>query len=233
VPPDQGAQWYEYWCNERLRWYTDLGIPPHLLRLRAHDADELSHYSSGTSDVEFLFPWGWGELEGIANRTDYDLKQHAAHSGAELTYFDQEANTRYVPHVIEPAAGATRTMMAFLLAGYDEEEVRGEKRTVLRLHWRIAPFKVAVLPLSKNDKLTPTAREVLSLVQPHWMCDYDETQAIGRRYRRQDEIGTPYCVTVDFDTLDDRAVTVRERDSMTQDRVPIDRLTEHLAAKLA
>src|SRR5881394_429916 len=179
VPPDQGQQWYEYWCAERLRWYTAHGIPERLLRLRAHGADELSHYSSGTSDVEFLFPWGWGELEGIANRSDYDLKQHAMHSGAELTYFDQETNTRYVPHVIEPAAGATRTMMAFLLAAYDEEEVRGDTRTVLRLHWRIAPFKIAVLPLSKNDKLTPTAREVLSIVQPHWMCDYDETQAIG------------------------------------------------------
>ena len=232
VPPDQGPQWYEYWCAERLAWYTAHGIPERLLRLRAHDADELSHYSSGTSDVEFLFPWGWGELEGIANRTDYDLKQHAAHSGAELSYFDQETNARYIPHVIEPAAGATRTMMAFLLAAYDAEEVRGEKRTVLRLHWRIAPFKIAVLPLSKNDRLTPTAREVLSIVQSQWMCDYDETQAIGRRYRRQDEIGTPYCITVDFDTLDDRAVTVRERDSMTQDRVPIDGLTAYLGAKL-
>ena len=232
VPPDQGQQWYEYWCAERLEWYTAHGIPEHLLRLRAHDADELSHYSSGTSDVEFLFPWGWGELEGIANRGDYDLTQHMTHSGAELTYFDQETNARYVPHVIEPAAGATRTMMAFLLAAYDEEEVRGEKRTVLRLHWRIAPYKVAVLPLSKNDRLTPTAREVLSIVQPLWMCDYDETQAIGRRYRRQDEIGTPYCITVDFDTLDDRAVTVRERDTMTQDRVPIDGLTAYLSAKL-
>ena len=232
VPPDQGQQWYEYWCAERLQWYTSHGMPEQLLRLRAHDADELSHYSSGTSDVEFLFPWGWGELEGIANRTDYDLKQHAAHSGAELSYFDQETNSRYVPHVIEPAAGATRTMMAFLLAAYDEEEVRGDTRTVLRLHWRIAPFKIAVLPLSKNDRLVPTAREVLSLVQSQWMCDYDETQAIGRRYRRQDEIGTPYCITVDFDTLDDRAVTVRERDSMTQDRVPIEGLTAYLGAKL-
>jgi glycyl-tRNA synthetase len=232
VPPDQAQQWYEYWCAERLHWYTAHGIPEHLLRLRTHDADELSHYSSGTSDVEFLFPWGWGELEGIANRGDYDLTQHMTHSGAELTFFDQETNARYVPHVIEPAAGATRTMMAFLLAAYDEEDVRGEKRTVLRLHWRIAPYKIAVLPLSKNDRLTPTAREVLSIVQPLWMCDYDETQAIGRRYRRQDEIGTPYCITVDFDTLDDRAVTVRERDTMTQDRVPIDGLTAYLSAKL-
>ena len=233
VPPDQGATWYEYWCNERLQWYIALGMNPAHLRLRAHEADELSHYSAGTSDVEYLFPWGWGELEGIANRTDYDLTQHATHSGQELSYFDQETNTRYVPHVIEPAAGATRAMMAFLLDAYDEEEVRGEKRTVLRLHWRLAPYKVAVLPLSKNDKLVPTAREVLSLVQPRYMCDYDETQAIGRRYRRQDEIGTPFCITVDFDTLDDRAVTVRERDSMAQDRVPIDDLVEYLAMRLS
>jgi glycyl-tRNA synthetase len=232
VPPDQGPQWYEYWCAERLAWYTAHGIPERLLRLRAHDADELSHYSSGTSDVEFLFPWGWGELEGIANRTDYDLKQHAAHSGAELSYFDQETNARYIPHVIEPAAGATRTMMAFLLAAYDEEEVRGEKRTVLRLHWRIAPFKIAVLPLSKNDRLTPTAREVLSIVQSQWMCDYDETQAIGRRYRRQDEVGTPICVTVDFDTLDDESVTVRDRDTTEQVRLPIRDLLAEVQSRL-
>ena len=191
VPPDEAPQWYEYWCAERLRWYIDLGIPDDKLRLRAHDADELSHYSAGTSDVEFLFPWGWGELEGIANRSDYDLTQHAKYSGERLEYFDQATNERYVPHVIEPAAGATRTMMAFLLAAYDEEEVGGETRTVLRLHPRLAPYKVAVLPLSKKDTLTPVAREVLGLVQPQLMCDYDETQAIGRRYRRQDEIGTP------------------------------------------
>jgi glycyl-tRNA synthetase len=232
VPPDEADQWYEYWCNERKQWYLDLGIPSDKLRLRAHDDDELSHYSSGTSDVEFLFPWGWDELEGIANRGDYDLTQHATHSGERLDYFDQETNARYVPHVIEPAAGATRTMMAFLLAAYDEEEVRGETRTVLRLHHRLAPYKVAVLPLSKKDTLVPVAREVLSLVQPRWMCDYDETQAIGRRYRRQDELGTPYCVTIDFDTLDDRAVTVRERDSMAQDRVPIDELVAYLDERL-
>jgi glycyl-tRNA synthetase len=232
VPPDEADQWYEYWCAERKQWYLDLGIPADKLRLRAHDEDELSHYSSGTSDVEFLFPWGWDELEGIANRGDYDLTQHAKFSGERLDYFDQETNTRYVPHVIEPAAGATRTMMAFLLAAYDEEEVRGETRTVLRLHHRLAPYKVAVLPLSKKDTLTPVAREVLSLVQPRWMADYDETQAIGRRYRRQDELGTPYCVTIDFDTLDDRAVTVRERDSMAQDRVPIDELVAYLDERL-
>jgi glycyl-tRNA synthetase len=233
VPPEDSAKWYEYWCHERRQWYVDLGIPDDKLRLRPHEADELSHYSSGTSDVEFLFPWGWGELEGIANRGDYDLTQHATHSGEKLDFFDQATNTRYVPHVIEPAAGATRTMMAFLLAGYDEEEVRGELRTVLRLHHRLAPYKVAVLPLSKKDTLTPVARDVLRRLQPHWMCDYDETQAIGRRYRRQDELGTPFCVTIDFDSLDDRAVTVRERDSMAQDRVPIEGLVEHLRAKLA
>ncbi len=228
VPPAEAAQWYEYWCRERYRWYLDLGIPEEKLRLRPHEADELSHYSSGTSDVEFLFPWGWDELEGIANRGDYDLTQHATHSGEKLDYFDQATGERYVPHVIEPAAGATRTMMAFLLAAYDEEEVRGEVRTVLRLHHRLAPYQVAVLPLSKKDTLTPVAREVLGLLQPHFMCDYDETQAIGRRYRRQDELGTPYCVTVDFDSLGDRAVTVRERDSMDQDRVPIDEVVGYL-----
>ncbi|MBK9181108.1 MAG: glycine--tRNA ligase [Acidimicrobiales bacterium] len=228
VPPDEAPRWFEYWCQERYRWYTDLGIPEAELRLRAHDAEELSHYSAGTADVEFLYPWGWGELEGIANRTDYDLNQHAAASGERLEYHDTATGERYVPHVIEPAAGATRAMMAFLLAAYDEEEVRGETRVVLRLHPRLAPYKVAVLPLSKKDTLTPVAREVLALLQPHFICDYDETQSIGRRYRRQDELGTPYCVTVDFDTLEDRAVTVRERDSMAQDRVSIDKLVDHL-----
>jgi len=233
VPPDEADKWYEYWCNERRQWYLDLGIPEEELRLRPHDADELSHYSSGTSDVEFLFPWGWDELEGIANRGDYDLTQHMKASGEKLDYFDQASNTRYVPHVIEPAAGATRTMMAFLLAAYDEEEVRGETRVVLRLHHRLAPYKVAVLPLSKKDELTPVARDVLHRLQPHFMCDYDETQAIGRRYRRQDELGTPYCVTVDFESLDDAAVTVRERDSMEQDRVAIDDVVGYLRERLA
>ena len=232
VPPAEGPRWYEYWCRERFDWYVEHGIPAAMLRLRPHDADELSHYSSGTSDVEFLFPWGWGELEGIANRTDYDLTQHAQHSGTSLDYFDQESNTRYVPHVIEPAAGATRSMMAFLMAAYDEEEVRGETRTVLRLHHRIAPYKVAVLPLSKKENLSAVAREVLGLVQPRWMCDYDETQAIGRRYRRQDEIGTPFCVTVDFESLEDRAVTVRERDTMTQERVAIGELVAYLTDRM-
>ena len=233
VPPDEAGKWFEYWTAERLSWYRDLGIPDELLRLRAHDPEELSHYSSATSDVEFRYPWGWGELEGVANRGDYDLNAHASASGEKLEYFDQASGERYVPHVIEPAAGATRAMMAFLLAAYDTDVVNDETRTVLRLDPRLAPYKVAVLPLSKKDTLTPTAREVLSLLQPHWMTDYDETQAIGRRYRRQDEIGTPYCVTVDFDTLEDRAVTIRERDSLEQVRVPIDGLVGELRSRLA
>ena len=196
-----------------------------MLRLRAHDADELSHYSSGTSDVEFLFPWGWDELEGIANRGDYDLTQHATHSGERLDYFDQATGERYVPHVIEPAAGATRTMAAFLLAAYDEDEVGGEARTVLRLHPRLAPYKVAVLPLSKKEPLLAAQPRAWSGARcgPRYMCDYDDTQSIGRRYRRQDEIGTPLAVTVDFESLEDKAVTIRDRDSTEQVRVPIDR----------
>ncbi|HKY13362.1 MAG TPA: glycine--tRNA ligase [Microthrixaceae bacterium] len=233
VPPDEAPRWYEYWCNERYQWYLDHGMPAAELRLRAHEPDELSHYSSGTSDVEFLFPWGWDELEGIANRGDFDLTQHSKHSGERLDYFDQATNERYVPHVIEPAAGATRTAMAFLIAAYDEEEVRGETRVVLRLHPRLAPYQVAVLPLSRKEELTVHAREVLSMLQPHWMVDYDDTQSIGRRYRRQDELGTPYCVTFDFDSIDDRAVTVRDRDSMSQDRVSIDLLLDYLRDRLA
>jgi glycyl-tRNA synthetase len=238
VPPDEAPRWHQYWCQTRLQWYLDLGIPAAELRLRAHEAEELSHYSAATSDVEYLFPWGWDELEGVANRTDFDLRQHAAHSGERLEYFDQASGERYVPYVIEPAAGATRAAMAFLMAAYDEETVaregqgQGEARTVLRLHPRIAPYKVAVLPLSKRAELQEPANEVLALLQPHMMCDYDETQAIGRRYRRQDELGTPYCVTIDFETLDDRAVTVRDRDSMAQDRVPIADLLDHVQAKL-
>ncbi len=232
VPPDDSEEWFGYWCGLRRDWYLDLGMPADKLRLRVHEGDELSHYSKATSDVEFLFPWGWDELEGIANRTDFDLLRHAEASGARLEYLDPATNEKYVPHVIEPAAGATRTAMAFLMAAYDEEEVRGELRTVLRLDPRLAPYTMAVLPLSKKPELVEPSREVLGLLQPHWMCDYDETQAIGRRYRRQDEIGTPFCVTVDFDTLDDRAATVRERDSMEQERVPIDELVDHLRARL-
>jgi len=232
VPPAHAPKWFDHWVEERFRWYVELGIPEDQLRIRPHDPDELSHYSVATSDVEFLFPFGWGELEGVANRTDFDLKAHAEASGESLDYFDQAANERYVPHVIEPAAGATRSMMAFLVAAYDQDEVGGEVRTVLRLHPRLAPYKVAVLPLSKKDTLTPLAREVLGLVQRRYICDYDDTQSIGKRYRRQDEVGTPFCVTVDFDSLDDGQVTVRERDSAQQVRLPIKDLIDHLAARL-
>ena len=216
VPPSESEQWYEYWCDQRLNWYIELGIPADMVMLRPHDADELSHYSTGTSDVEFRFPWGFDELEGIAKRTD----------------FDPQTNERYVPYVIEPAAGATRTMAAFLLAAYDEEQVNDDTRTVLRLHPRLAPYKVAVLPLSKKDTLTPLAHEVRKTLSERYMVDYDETQAIGRRYRRQDEIGTPLCVTVDFDSLDDHAVTVRDRDTMEQVRVPIPELTALISERL-
>jgi glycyl-tRNA synthetase len=221
VAPDESKKWFDYWVEERHRWYMDLGIPGSMLRIRPHDAEELSHYSIGTSDVEFLFPWGWGELEGIAQRTDYDLKAHAHASGEVLDYFDQASGERYVPYVVEPAAGATRSMMAFLIAAYDVDEIGGERRTVLRLDPRLAPYQVAVLPLSKKDTLVPLARQVLHALQPHVMCDYDETQSIGRRYRRQDQIGTPLCITVDFDSLEDNAVTIRDRDTTTQERVPI------------
>ena len=232
VPPADSATWYDYWCKTRMQWYIDLGIPSEMLRLRAHDADELSHYSSGTSDIEFKFPWGWGELEGIAQRTDFDLNRHAEFSKQKLDYFDQATNERYVPYVVEPAAGANRTMAAFLLAAYDEDVINDEPRTVLRLHPRLAPYQVAILPLSKKDTLTPLADSIFSRLSKRYFCDYDETQAIGRRYRRQDEIGTPYCITVDFDSLEDGQVTIRERDTTTQERVSIDSLESVLAQKL-
>jgi glycyl-tRNA synthetase len=232
VPPADSAQWYEYWCNERLDWYVRHGIPREMLRLRPHDADELSHYSSGTSDVEFKFPWGFDELEGIAQRTDYDLKAHAEHSGERLDYFDQATGERYTPYVIEPAAGATRTMAAFLLAAYDEDVINDEKRTVLRLHPRLAPYQVAVLPLSRKEPLISMAHDVRRALSPRYMVEYDETQAIGRRYRRQDEIGTPLAVTVDFDSLDDKAVTIRDRDSTDQVRVPVDDVVSEVADRL-
>ena len=237
VPPDDADRWYEYWCQERFRWHLDLGIPEAKLRLRPHDAEELSHYSTATSDVEYEFPWGWGELEGIANRTDFDLEQHAKSSGQELSFFDQENDQRYVPYVIEPALGADRATLAFLLAAYEEEEVPNgkggtEKRTVLHLDPRLAPIKVAVLPLSRNERLVPLADEIAGALRPHFMIDVDSSGSIGRRYRRQDEVGTPCCVTVDFDTLDDRAVTVRDRDSMTQERIPVDGLVAYLRERL-
>ena len=228
VPPAEAEQWYQYWIEQRHQWYLNLGIPADLLRLHAHDQADLSHYSRGTTDIEFNFPWGFDELEGVANRGDYDLTAHATASGERLEYFDQAAGERYTPYVIEPAAGATRAMMAFLLAAYHEDEVEGEVRSVLRLHWRLAPYQIAVLPLSKKPELEGVSRDVLSRLQPHFMCDYDVTQSIGRRYRRQDEVGTPLCITVDFDSLEDHAVTVRDRDSTEQVRVKIEDLLHHI-----
>ncbi|GAC1580479.1 MAG: glycine--tRNA ligase [Candidatus Dormibacteria bacterium] len=225
--PGTDLEWHAYWCTERLRWWVeDCGVRAERLRLRAHEPDELSHYSTATSDVEYCFPWGWGELEGVADRTDYDLRSHTEASGRDLSYFDTETHERYVPCVIEPAAGLARAFLTMLMDAYDEEEVRGEKRVVLRLHPDVAPWQVAVLPLSKKPELNEVARRVEHDMRRHFSTIYDETQAIGRRYRRQDEIGTPLAVTVDFDTLDDNAVTIRERDGMTQVRVPIDTLEQ-------
>jgi glycyl-tRNA synthetase len=237
VPPEEGSKWFEYWCQARLDWYTDLGIPAEQLRLRAHDPAELSHYSAGTADVEFAYPWGWGELEGIANRTDYDLTQHSKFSGQDLSYYDQERDRRYVPHVIEPAAGADRATLAFLLAAYSEEEVPDAKggtdrRVVLRLDPRLAPVKVAVLPLSRHEQLVPVADQIADSLRPHFMIEVDTAGSIGKRYRRQDEVGTPWCVTVDFDSLEDKAVTVRDRDSMQQERITIADLVAVLHERL-
>ena len=233
VPPAEARQWYEFWKQARLDWYIELGIRPDHLRLREHAADELSHYSSGTSDIEYLFPIGWSELEGIANRGDFDLTQHAKFSGEKLEYFDQSTGERYVPYVIEPAAGADRAALAFLVDAYDEEDVEGEQRTVLRLHPRLAPVKVAVLPLVRKDGQPELARDVFAQLRPRMQSEYDEGGSIGRRYRRQDEIGTPYCVTIDHQSLEDRTVTVRDRDSLEQERVAIDGLADGLARRLA
>jgi glycyl-tRNA synthetase len=230
--PEEADEWFEYWIEERKRWYVDLGMKEANVRFREHEADELSHYSAGTFDVDYRFPWGFDELEGIANRTDFDLKAHMERSGKDLTYFDQESGERFVPYVIEPAAGATRTTFAFLLDAYYEEEVRGDTRTVLRLDKRLAPIKVAVLPLSKKPQLTEVSSKLAADLRALWPLEHDVTQAIGRRYRRQDEIGTPYCVTVDFDSLDDQAVTVRDRDTMAQDRVAMDQVAGYLRERL-
>ncbi len=237
VEPGTDDEWFEYWVTERLQWYVDLGIRKEKLRLRPHEPDELAHYAKAASDVEYEFPFGWQEVEGIANRTDFDLKAHQQASGEDLTYFDQEQDRRYLPYVVEPAAGVDRILLTALVDAYREEEAptaKGdtEKRRYLALHRDLAPTKVAVLPLSRNEQLAPDAAGVFDLVKREWMCDFDDAGSIGRRYRRQDEVGTPFCVTVDFDTLEDRRVTVRERDSMAQDRIPVENLVGYLAERL-
>ena len=241
VEPGTDEQVHEQWIQDCLAWYTDLGVSKDRLRVRAHEADEISHYSKATYDVEYLFPWGWGEIQGIANRTDFDLKAHSERSGHGLTYFDQATNRRFTPYVVEPAAGVDRAVMTFLVDAYTEEEAPTadggtQKRVLLKLHPTIAPVKVAVLPLSRNARLAPLAREVYDKVRGSGAVDgfvqYDDAQSIGRRYRRQDEIGTPLCVTVDFDSLDDNAVTIRERDTMEQTRVALDALASELGARL-
>jgi glycyl-tRNA synthetase len=232
VPPDDAAKWYETWKQQRFDWYVRYGIRADHLQMREHDADELSHYSSGTADVEYNFPIGWSELEGIANRGDFDLTQHTKFSSEKLEYFDQGSGERYVPHVIEPAAGADRATLAFLVDSYDEEDIDGESRTVLKLHPQLAPVKAAVLPLVKKDGQPEVARGLYDALKPLMQAEYDESGSIGKRYRRHDEIGTPYCLTIDHQTLDDKTVTVRDRDTLKQERLPIEGLPELLAARL-
>jgi glycyl-tRNA synthetase len=231
TPPAEAARWYEYWIAERRRWYLDLGLRESHLRVRAHESDELSHYSVGTSDLEYLFPIGWSELEGIANRADNDLSAHAGHSGTKLEWIGHEE--RYVPHVIEPAAGADRAALAFLVDAYDEEEVSGDQRTVLRLHPRLAPVKVAVLPLvGKDEALVGQARPLYEELRKVMSAEYDDSASIGKRYRRQDEIGTPWALTIDQQSLEDGTITIRDRDSLAQERIPIDGAKSLLAARL-
>jgi glycyl-tRNA synthetase len=240
VEPSTAPEWHQYWIDTRHQWYVDLGIDADNLRLFEHPKEKLSHYSARTVDIEYKFGFQgnpWGELEGVANRTDFDLSQHTKHSGVDLSYYDQATDTRYVPYVIEPAAGLTRSLMAFLVDAYSEDEAPNakggvDKRTVLRLDPRLSPVKAAVLPLSRHAALSPKARDLAAELRTCWNVEFDDAGAIGRRYRRQDEIGTPFCVTVDFDTLEDHAVTIRERDAMTQDRVAIDGVSDYLAARL-
>src|SRR3954464_1154 len=240
VKPGEDEHWHQYWSGERTRWYVDLGINPDNLRHFEHPKEKLSHYSKRTVDIEYRFEFAgseWGALEGIANRTDFDLKTHSEHSGQDLSYFDQAAGERYLPYVIEPAAGLSRSLMTFLVDAWTEDEAPNtkggvDKRTVLRLDPRLAPVKVAVLPLSRNEDLTPRARALAAELRQLWNVEFDDSGAIGRRYRRQDEIGTPYCVTVDFDTLDDQAVTVRERDTMKQERIPLEGVRTWFAERL-
>jgi glycyl-tRNA synthetase len=232
VKPGTDGNWFQYWLEERFNWYLKLGIKKEHLQLREHGKEELAHYAIGCYDVEYLFPMGWSELEGIANRGSYDLEQHAKHSGKDLGYFDDESGERFLPYIIEPSAGVDRSVLAFLLDAYDEEVVEKEKRVLLRLHPDLAPVKVAVLPLSRNEKLVPMATEVNTQLRRSLITQYDDSQSIGRRYRRQDEIGTPYCVTIDFQSLEDHQVTIRDRDSLKQIRVPAESLKATLTAKL-
>ncbi|ADJ26077.1 glycyl-tRNA synthetase [Dehalogenimonas lykanthroporepellens BL-DC-9] len=232
VKPGTDDYWHQHWLQARLDWYTSFGIRPENLKLRAHCDTELAHYAKACSDIQYLFPMGWSELEGIANRCDFDLKQHSEYSGKKLEYFDEETRENIVPYVIEPSAGVDRSVLAFLIDAYTEEPDKDETRTVLKLHPRLAPFKAAVLPLSKKEPLANLSREIYASLRKAWMVTYDEAQSIGRRYRRQDEIGTPYCITVDFQSLEDNQVTVRERDSMTQVRIPIEEIKAYLFPRL-
>ena len=229
VPPGEDDKWYKYWIDHRLNWYKQYGIRPDNLRIREHEKSELAHYAKGCSDVDYNYPWGWDELEGIANRTDFDLKTHQEHSGKDLTFFDEETKSRYLPFVIEPAAGADRATLAFLIDAYDEEiKDNGEERVVLRFHPKIAPVKVAILPLVKKDGLSEIAKDTEKLLRSHFTTFYDESGAIGRRYARQDEIGTPYGVTIDYDTKENQTVTLRLRDSMEQRRVKLSELVQEI-----
>lgn len=233
VKPGTAEELHQQWLNERLNWYVGLGIDRDHVRLRQHSGDELAHYAQGCYDVEYLFPMGWMELEGIANRTDFDLKRHAEESGKDLAYYDEEAGEHIIPYVIEPSAGVDRSALAFLTDSYQEElDEKGDLRTVLKLHPKLAPIKVAILPLSKKETLAPLAKEIYTRVREQFMTQFDDTQSIGKRYRRQDEIGTPFCVVVDFQSLEDNQVTIRDRDSMKQIRVPIAELVSTLMAKL-
>ena len=232
VRPGTDEEWLQYWTEERLNWYTGLGIKRENLRLRQHGPDELAHYARKCYDIEYLFPMGWSELEGIANRGDFDLMQHASSSGKRLTYFDEESGEHLIPYVIEPSAGVDRSALAFLVDSYEEEPDKDGTRVVLHLNPTLAPIKVAVLPLSRNESLLPLAKDIYAQLRQRWMAQYDDAQSIGRRYRRQDEIGTVLCVTIDFQSLEDQAVTIRERDSMRQIRVPIEELKRTLEAKL-
>lgn len=231
VKPGTDMEWFDYWVNERFNYYMGMGIKRENLRLRQHDAEELAHYAKGCFDIEYKFPIGWSEIEGVANRGDFDLTQHSRHSGKTLDYFDEDKDEHYIPYVIEPSSGVDRALLAVLVDAYEEEPADKEIRTVLHIKPELAPVKVAVLPLSRNEKLVPTSREVWAMLRPHFMTQYDDAQSIGRRYRRQDEIGTPYCVTVDFQSLDDNQVTIRDRDSMRQVRVPVPELVDTLKAK--